>query len=263
MSGRLEGKVAIITGGASGFGEATAFRFGQEGAKVLVGDLDRERGQRVVDTINANGAEAELVVGDVSTTETASELARRAVERWSRLDVLVNNAGIAYPGGPSTWDMSEDQWDHMIRTNLRSVFVCSKAAIPIMVAARSGAVVNVTSIAVSTAVGGAAYAAAKGGMLSYSRHTAAELGPQNVRVNCVSPGFMRTPMTTGERDGWTTEETEARMQRYATYVPLGRAGSADDIANAILYLGSDEARYVTGQEIIVDGGWKVRGPNIG
>ena len=263
MSGRLDGRVAIVTGAASGFGEATALAFGREGAKVVVSDLDGERGQGVVDRIVAGGSEADLVVGDVTTMATADAQAARAVDRWGRLDILVNNAGIAYPGSDSTWDMSEERWDHMIRTNLRSVYVCSKAAIPIMIEAHSGSIVNVASIAATTAIGGAAYGAAKGGMLSYSRHVAAELGPHEIRVNCVSPGYMRTPMTTGERDGWTPEQTAARMQRYGTYVPLGRAGSADDIANAILYLASDEAAYVTGQEIVVDGGWRVRGPYVG
>jgi NAD(P)-dependent dehydrogenase (short-subunit alcohol dehydrogenase family) len=262
MSARLDGRVAIVTGSASGFGEATALTFAREGARVVVGDLDEARGRDVARRIIAGGSEAEFVAGDVSTVAAANEMAERARARWGRLDVLVNNAGIAYPGGEFSWDMSEERWDHMIRTNLRSVYVCSRAAIPMMLKARAGSIVNVASIAVTTAVGGAAYAAAKGGMLSYSRHVAAELGPHNVRVNCVSPGFMRSPMTTGERDGWTEEQTRERMQRYATYVPLGRAGSVDDIANAILYLASDEADYVTGQEIVVDGGWRVRGPSV-
>ena len=112
--------------------------------------------------------------------------------------------------------------------------------------------------------GSSAYGAAKGGMLSFSRHLATELGPHHVRVNCVSPGFMRTPMSTGERQGLTGEQTEARMAMFAGYAPLGRAGSVDDIANAILFLASEEASFITGQEIVVDGGWMVRGPsNIG
>lgn len=180
-----------------------------------------------------------------------------------QLDVLVNNAGIAYERNESTtWQMTEEQWDRMIRTNLRSVFVCSRESIPAMIEGGSGSIVNVASIAVTNAVGGAAYGAAKGGMLSYSRQIAAELGMYDIRVNCVSPGYMRTPMTTGERSGWTLEQTEAQMELYASWVPLGRAGSADDIASAILFLASDDASYVTGQEVIVDGGWRVRGPRL-
>ena len=264
MSGRLDGRVAIVTGSASGFGKATAIRFGREGARVIVSDLDAERGRRVVEEIVANGSEAEMVVGDVSTMDTANELARRARARWGRLDILVNNAGISYGRGELTWDMSEERYDHMIKTNLRSVYVCSKGAIPSMLDSGAGSIVNVASIAVTSNVGGAAYGAAKGGMLSFSRHLAAELGPHHVRVNCVSPGFMRTPMSTGEWQGLTGEQTEARMAMFAGYAPLGRAGSVDDIANAILFLASEEASFITGQEIVVDGGWMVRGPsNIG
>jgi dihydroanticapsin dehydrogenase len=261
-AGRLEKKVAIVTGAASGFGRATALRFGREQAKVVVGDLDEERARDVVERIVADGSEALLVIGDVSSSTTADSLVCCALDRWGRIDVLVNNAGIAYRDDAS-WRISDDRWDRMIETNLRSVFVCSRAAIPVMIEAGSGSIVNVASIAASTAIGGAAYAAAKGGMLSYSRHVAVEVGPHNVRVNCVSPGFMRTPMTTGEREGWAPEQTEERMQRYGTYVPLGRAGAVDDIANAILFLASEESSYVTGEEILVDGGWRVRGPSFG
>jgi NAD(P)-dependent dehydrogenase (short-subunit alcohol dehydrogenase family) len=263
MSGRLEGKVAIVTGSASGFGKATALRFGREGAKVIVTDLDEERGQGVVKEILGNGSDAELVIGDVSLAATANELVERATDRWGRLDILVNNAGIVYAGSELTWEMSEEGWDRMLKNNLRSVYVCCKAAIPTMREGKAGSIVSVASIAVTTSVGGPSYAAAKGGMLSYSRHIAGELGPYNIRVNCVSPGYMRTPMTTGERDGFTPDQTEERMRVMGSWVPLGRAGSVDDIANAILFLASDEAAYITGQEIVVDGGWRVRAPDIG
>jgi NAD(P)-dependent dehydrogenase (short-subunit alcohol dehydrogenase family) len=127
-----------------------------------------------------------------------------------------------------------------------------------MVGARRGAVVNVASIAASVCVGGAAYAAAKGGIVSYTRHVARELAGRGVRVNCVSPGFMRTPMTTGEREGLDETAQEAQLAEFGRRVPMHHVGSMDDIANAILYLASDEAQYVTGQEIIVDGGYVVR-----
>jgi NAD(P)-dependent dehydrogenase (short-subunit alcohol dehydrogenase family) len=262
MSVQLQDSVAIVTGSGSGFGRATALMFGREGARVVVADLDGDRAQSVVEELTEDGAEAELVVGDVTEMDTATALVKRAQERWGRLDVLVNNAGIVYERSESSWSMTEEQWDRMIRVNLRSVYVCSRAAIPAMIAGGSGSIVNVSSIGATSAVGGAAYGAAKGGMLSYSLHLAAELGPYEIRVNCVSPGYMRTPMTTGEREGWTAEQTEAQMQVYASWVPLGRAGSTDDIASAILFLASDEAAYITGQEIVVDGGWKIRGPRM-
>ena len=181
-----------------------------------------------------------------------------ATGEFGRLDVLVNNAGIVQGDDRDTWDTTEETWDRLLRVNLRSVYVCSKAAIPVMREARGGSIVNVASIAASVCVGGAAYAAAKGGILSYTRHVARELAARNVRVNCVSPGFMRTPMTTGERLGLDEEAQEARIQGWARLMPTKRLGSVDDIANAIVYLASDEAGYVTGQEIIVDGAYVVR-----
>lgn len=258
MGDRLDDKVAIVTGGASGFGRATALRFAREGARVLVVDLDEERGTAVVDEVFALGADARLVVGDVSSSETAARAVTAAVDGLGGLDVLVNNAGIVQGDDRDTWDTSDENWDRVLRVNLRSVYACSRAAIPVMVGARRGAIVNVASIAASVCVGGAAYAAAKGGIVSYTRHVARELAGRGVRVNCVSPGFMRTPMTTGEREGLDETAQEAQLAEFGRRVPMHHVGSMDDIANAILYLASDEAQYVTGQEIIVDGGYVVR-----
>jgi NAD(P)-dependent dehydrogenase (short-subunit alcohol dehydrogenase family) len=258
VGNRLEDQVAIVTGAASGFGRATALCFAREGARVVVVDLDEERGATAVDEIRALGSDARLIVGDVSTSETAARAVAAAVGGLGRLDVLVNNAGIVQGDQRDTWDTSDENWDRVLRVNLRSVYACSRAAIPEMVGARRGAIVNVASIAASVCVGGAAYAAAKGGIVSYTRHVARELAGRGVRVNCVSPGFMRTPMTTGEREGLDEDAQEAQLAEYGRRVPMHHVGSMDDIANAILYLASDEARYVTGQEIIVDGGYVVR-----
>ena len=151
----------------------------------------------------------------------------------------------------------EEQWDRLLKVNLRSVYVCSRAAIPAMRATGSGSIVNIASIAASVSVGGSAYAAAKGGMLSYTRHVAVELAP-TVRVNCVSPGFMWTPMSDGIRDGLSRQEQEERKAVFAATNPMNRAGSADDIAYGVLYFASDESTYVTGRELVVDGGHLVR-----
>ncbi len=255
MADRLTGKVAIITGAASGFGRATALHFASEGARVVVVDLDQPRGTATVEAI---GASARLVVGDVSTSETAARAVSTAIDEFGRLDVLVNNAGIAQEELRDTWDTAEDVWDRVVRVNLRSVYACSRAAIPEMLKAGSGAIVSVASIAASVCVGGAAYAATKGGIVSYTRHVARELAGKGVRVNCVSPGFMRTPMTTGERLGLDEHEQEARLEGFGARVPMRRMGSMDDIADAIVFLASDEAGYVTGQELIVDGGYVIR-----
>jgi NAD(P)-dependent dehydrogenase (short-subunit alcohol dehydrogenase family) len=153
--------------------------------------------------------------------------------------------------------VSEERWDRVIQVNLRSVYVCSRAAIPHMLAQGRGAIVSVASIAATRAVGGSAYAATKGGILSYTRMVSQELASRGIRLNCVSPGYMRTPMSTGERTGMSAEEQEQRIAAFGQLVPIGRAGSTLDIADAILFLASDEAGYITGQELIVDGGYVV------
>jgi NAD(P)-dependent dehydrogenase (short-subunit alcohol dehydrogenase family) len=253
--GRLDGKVAIVTGGASGFGRATALRFASEGARVVVVDLDAARAMTLHDEL---GDAAHVVVGDVSLAGTAEVAVAGALDTFGRLDVLVNNAGIVQGDDRDTWDTSEEKWDQVLQVNLRSVFVCSKAAIPAMLEGGGGSIVNVASIAASVCTGGSAYAASKGAILSYTRHTARELARKGVRMNAVSPGFMRTPMTTGERDGLDEAAQEERIAGFASHLPMKRMGAMDDIADAILFLASDEASYITGQEVIVDGGYVVR-----
>jgi NAD(P)-dependent dehydrogenase (short-subunit alcohol dehydrogenase family) len=217
MPGRLAGKVAIVTGGASGFGRATSILFAAEGASVVVADRDEEWGVETVRTISDKGGEATLVLGDVSEKSSADAIVGEAITRYGKLSVLVNNAGIAQMAETGrTWDAPEEQWDRVIKVNLRSVYVCSRAAIPSMISAGSGSIINIASIAASVSVGGSAYAASKGGMLSYTRHVAVELAPV-VRVNCVSPGFMRTPMSTGERVGLSPEEQERRMVAFGGF----------------------------------------------
>ncbi len=255
---RLRNKVAIVTGGSSGFGRATSIRFGEEGARVVVADLDEEWGKQTVSLVEQAGGQASLILGDVATTAGAGAVVGHALERFGALDVLVNNAGIAQRDPEDSWDTSEATWDEVLRVNLKSVYLCSKFAIPHMLERGGGAIVNVASIAASCSVGGSAYGAAKGGILSYTRQVSREVAARGVRINCVSPGYMRTPMSTGERRGATPEEQEGQMARFAALSPMKRAGEAMDIAEAILYLASDESRYVTGQEVVVDGGYLVR-----
>jgi 3-oxoacyl-[acyl-carrier protein] reductase len=256
---RLEGKVGIVTGSASGFGRATAIRFAEEGARVAVVDVDGAGAVETVERIHRAGSEALHVVEDISTVDGARSAVAAAVKRFGGIDVLVNNAGISQrEPGRDTWDADEEIWDRLIRVNLKSVYACSRAAIPKLLERGAGSIVNVASIAASCCVGGSAYAASKGGILSYTRHISHELAGRGIRANCVSPGYMRTPMSTGERDGLSPEDQEARMAEFGRLVPMRRAGSTLDIANAIVYLSSDESAYVTGQEVVVDGGYLVR-----
>jgi NAD(P)-dependent dehydrogenase (short-subunit alcohol dehydrogenase family) len=258
MTRRLAGKVTIVTGAGSGFGRATALLFASEGAHVIVADINEAAGKETIRDITSSGAKAGLAVGDVSEKATADAMVELAVAEFGRLDVLVNNAGISQRAiMGASWDAPEEQWDRLIRVNLRAVYVCSRAAIPAMLAAGGGSIVNIASIAASVSVGGSAYAAAKGGMLSYTRHVAVELAPA-IRVNCVSPGFMWTPMSTGERDGLSPAEQDQRRAEFAAKNPMNRAGSVDDIAHAVLFFASDESTYVTGRELVVDGGHLVR-----
>jgi len=252
---RLAGKIAIITGASSGFGRATAVRFAEEGARLVLGDLDEEGGRETVALIQRTESAAEFVLGDIATEAGAAALVECARAGFGTVDILVNNAGISQPELKDTWNASEESWDRVIRVNLKSVYLCSRATIPILLEKGSGSIVNVASIAATRAVGGASYAAAKGGILSYTRLVSRELAARGVRINCVSPGYMRTPMSTGERLGLSVAEQEERLEKLTRRVPMRRSGSPTDIADAIVYLSSDEASYVTGQELVVDGGY--------
>jgi NAD(P)-dependent dehydrogenase (short-subunit alcohol dehydrogenase family) len=255
---RLSGKIAVITGAASGFGRATSVRFAEEGARVVVADLHAERAEETASLVKKAGSQAEIVVGDIATREGAELAISTCLARFGGIDILVNNAGIASHRMTDTWNVSDEDWDRILRVNLKSVFLCSRAAINAMLERNGGSIVNLASIAASAPVGGAAYAASKGGMLSYTRQAARELAKKGVRMNCVSPGYMRTPMSTGAHQGVSAQEQEERMTWFAKRTPMGRTGEALDIANAILYLASDEACFVTGQEVVVDGGYLVR-----
>jgi len=254
---RLDGRIVIVTGASSGFGRATAVRAAEEGASVVIADLDERSGRDSALLVEKAGGEAELVVGDIATDSGARVMVEATLARFGTVDALVNNAGIASGLFADTWDAPEETWDRIIRINLKSVYLCSRAVIPTMLARGRGSIVNVASIAATRSVGGSPYAAAKAGILGYTRHVAAELAARGVRMNCVSPGFMRTPMTTGERLGLDHAAQEERLAAMGRRVPMQRPGTVQDIAAAIAYLASDDAVYITGQEIVVDGGYLV------
>ena len=244
--GRVEGKVAIVTGAASGIGEETALRLAEEGAAVCVADIDRENGRRVVEAIKDAGGTALFVHTDVTKTAAIRRMIERTVQIFGRLDILHNNA-IWFRHG-SAVELDEKDWDKTLNAGLKAVFIAAKYGIPAMRESGGGAIVNTASVhsLVSFATC-TAYDSAKAGLLGLTRTLALDYGP-DIRVNAVLPGAILTPL-------WDNLEVPQReRRRYARMVPAKRLGTGRDIANAVLYLASDEASFVTGTSLVVDGG---------
>ena len=244
--GRVAGKTAIVTGAASGIGEATARRLAEEGASVAVADIDEINGNRVAAEIRETGGESVFLRTDLSRTDEIEEMVARTEERFGRLDILHNNA-IAFRHGSAT-ELDEAGWDLTLNVGLKAVFLASKYGIPAMRRTGGGAIINTGSV--HSLVGFAtctAYDSAKAGILGLTRVLALDYGP-DIRVNAVLPGAILTPL-------WDNLEVpEEERRRYADMVPARRLGLGGDIANAVLYLASDEASFVTGTHLAVDGG---------
>lgn len=244
--GRVAGKTAIVTGAASGIGEATARRLAEEGASVAVADIDEINGNRVAAEIRETGGESVFIRTDLSRTDEIEEMVARTEERFGRLDILHNNA-IAFRHGSAT-ELDEAGWDLTLNVGLKAVFLASKYGIPAMRRTGGGAIINTGSV--HSLVGFAtctAYDSAKAGLLGLTRVLALDYGP-DIRVNAVLPGAILTPL-------WDNLEVpEEERRRYADMVPARRLGHGGDIANAVLYLASDEASFVTGTHLAVDGG---------
>ena len=251
---RLQDKVAVITGGGSGIGRAASLLFAAEGAKVVVADYQgvygRPVGQEVADEIKAQGGEAIYSETDLSVDEQVAAMARRAVEEYGKINVLFNNASHGY-SSPLTMttllDTPEQDWNEVIRNNLNSLFLCTKYCHPEIAKAGGGSIINTGSSNALVAVPGAdAYTAAKGGVVALTRIMAITYAP-DIRVNCICPGAVRTPMIT------TMLEL---LEDYLTQnIPLKRVAEPEEIARVALFLASDEASYITGAIIPVDGGW--------
>jgi len=250
---KLAGKAAIVTGGTSGIGEAIAVLFADEGAQVTIAGRT-EQGHSVAKAIQDNGGTVQFVPTDVSRTEDVTALVEAHMSAYGRLDVLVNNA--AYDGSHSALEnTTEDELDKLLATNVKSVFFACKLAAPIMVAAGGGSIVNTTATAAHEGYGLpnlAAYTASKGAVIAFGRALAAELSPKSVRVNSISPGIIDTPMLRrflgNRRDGEATRRRLEGMQL------LHRLGTPEEFARAVLFLASDDSSYVTGTELLVDGG---------
>ncbi len=246
--GRLDGKVALISGGARGQGATEATLFAREGAKVVIGDLLDGEGKQVEADIRAAGGDATYVHLDVTNEASWQEAVATAERTYGTLTVLVNNAGIL--NHKSIEDTSEDDLDRILSVNMKGVFLGTKHAIPAMRRAGGGSIVNISSIAglIGSPYGSPSYTATKGGVRLFTKSTAVQHATDNIRCNSVHPGPIVTPMIQDSLD------TEAGMAQRLARIPLGRIGTVDDIAYGVLYLASDESAYVTGSELVIDGG---------
>ena len=242
----LEGKVAIITGASRGIGKSIAQVFVQQGAKVCFTYLSSEEKALALEKeLTANGGTAKGFKSDASKFDQAEQLVKEVVEHFGTVDILINNAGITRDN--LLMRMSEEQWDEIMEINLKSCFNLTKGVLRTMLKARSGSIINMSSVVgVSGNAGQANYAASKAGMIGFTKSVAQELGSRNIRCNAIAPGFIETEMTAAL--------DEKVVQEWRESIPLKRGGSPEDVANLCLFLGSDMSSYITGQVINVDGG---------
>ena len=248
---RLKDKVALITGGTSGIGEATAVLFAREGAVVAITGRNQKRGAAVLAAIKETGDEGQFLRADVSSAADCRRVVEETVSTFGRVDILFNNAGVFYP--QTALDCSEKQWDEQIDVNLKGTFLMSKFVLPVMIRQGRGVIVNNASG--WGIVGGdhaVAYCASKGGVVLMTKAMAIDHGSQGIRVNCVCPGDVETPMLPAD--------AKMRGLKWDEYIkgcanrPLGRVGTAEEIAKAVLFLASDESSFMTGAALVVDGG---------
>jgi len=244
----LKGKVAIVTGGAKGMGRADSIKLANAGAKVVLTDVDLPGAQQVVEEIKKLRGEAIAVKCDVSKKAEVDNVVAEALKKFGKIDILVNNAGI-FPFEPFL-QMPEQNFEKVINVNLKGSFLMAQACAKEMAKQKSGSIVNIASVAAIMGFAGLShYCASKGGMVAMSRALALELAPMGIRVNCIDPGAIDTP---GASNASMTEEQRKAM---LAPIPMKRQGKSEEIANAVLFLASDESSYVTGSVVVVDGGW--------
>ena len=251
MYSDLKGKIAIVTGARRGMGKSHALALARAGAKVVVSDISLENCQKVVEEIKKAKGEAMAIKCDVSKKEEVEEMVRKTVEKWGKVDILVNNAGIC--DFKPFLELTEEDWDKTLDINLKGYFLVAKAVAKEMVKRKSGSIINIASIAMGqTGVGFPAlvhYCASKGGIVAITEAMALELAPYNIRVNAISPGAIETPMIDPlKKDPKILEGTLAK-------IPLHRVGKPEEVSNLVLFLASDTSSYMTGSDVVIDGGW--------
>jgi NAD(P)-dependent dehydrogenase (short-subunit alcohol dehydrogenase family) len=245
----FDGKVALVTGGSSGIGQAACYLYAREGAKVVVSDIDEQRGDETVRAIEDKGTEAMFVRADVSKPDECEAMVGAALEKYGRLDIAFNNAGI---GGEAnlTADYSIEGWQKVVAINLSSVFYCMKYEIPAMLQSSGGAIVNMASILGRVAFQNSpAYVAAKHGVVGLTKTAAVEYAKQGLRINAVGPGFISTPLISG------LEEDQKTRDLLISLHPVGRLGEPEEVAELVIWLSSEKASFVTGAYYAIDGGY--------
>jgi len=247
---RLSGKIAIVTGGGSGFGEGIALRFAQEGASLVVADIDAKAAARVADAIVAAGGKAHPAAVDVAKAADVDRMVETAVEKFGRLDILVNNAGISHVNGPML-AVDEAMFDRVYAVNVKSIFLAAHAAVPVFRRQGGGVILNTASTAgLRPRPGLTWYNGSKGAAITLTKSMAVELAPEKIRVNCLCPVAGETPLLAT----FMGQDTPEKRAQFKASIPLGRLSTPLDIANAALYLCSDEAEFITGVAFEVDGG---------
>lgn len=251
----LKGKVSIITGAASGIGKATALLFCQEGAKVVIADYDSKKGIAFENNLRGMGFEAFFVKTDVRESTEAELMVSLTVKRFGRVDIIVNNAGVAQVVPVA--DLPEEDWDRVVDTNLKGVYLCCKYAIPEMIRVKGGSIVNVASIwGIVGRLRGSAYNAAKAGVILLTKNMALDYAPYNIRVNAVCPGVVETDLVM--RYVKSTEDPQRTYEQLVNLHPIGRLGKPEEIASSILFLASDNSSFITGSSLIIDGGYSAQ-----